>query len=238
MSHTSDYVIAIDLGSSGPKVSLVSDRGELVASTSRRTTTINTPDGGGEQDPEEWWCTIRDCVRKLVETAGIPRERIVAISCATQWSVTVPVDKNGRHLMNAIHWTDSRGAPYSQQITDGRIKVAGYGLTRMLRWIKITGGVPAHSGADALSHILYLKHARPDIYRETATLLEPMDYINLRLTGAHRGNLCHDLSLPADRQSQQLADRLRRRSDSLGGSRSRQTARSRPARNHPRPNLA
>jgi xylulokinase len=183
MSQTTDYVIAIDLGSSGPKVSLVSDQGQPVASTSRRIATINTPDGGGEQDPEDWWRSVRDCVRELVASAGIPRERIVAISCATQWSVTVPVDKSGRHLMNAIHWSDSRGGPYSRAITDGRIKVAGYGLTRMMRWVKITGGVPAHSGADALSHMLYIKHARPDVYRETATLLEPMDYINLRLTG-------------------------------------------------------
>jgi xylulokinase len=183
MSHTSDYVLAIDLGSSGPKVSLVNDRGELVASTSRRIATLNTPDGGGEQDPEDWWRSVRDCARELVAGAGIPRERINAISCATQWSVTVPVDRHGRHLMNAIHWSDSRGGPYSQQLTDGLIKVAGYGLGRMLRWVKITGGVPAHSGADALSHILYIKHARPDVYRDTAALLEPMDYLNLRLTG-------------------------------------------------------
>jgi xylulokinase len=178
-----DYVVAIDLGSSGPKVSLVSDRGELVARTSRRTATITTPDGGGEQDPEEWWRSIRDCVRELVASAGVPRERIVAVSCATQWSVTVPVDRTGRHLMNAIHWSDSRGAPYSREITDGLIKVAGYGLGRMLRWVKLTGGVPTHSGADGLSHMLYIKHARPDVYRETATFLEPMDYINQRLTG-------------------------------------------------------
>lgn len=109
----------------------------------------------------------------------------MAVSCAKpEWLVTVPVDCAGRPLMNAVHWTDSReAAPYTKWVTDGRIKVAGYGLVKLLRWIRLTGGVPTHSGADALSHILFIRHERPDIYRATYKLLEPMDFINFRLTG-------------------------------------------------------
>lgn len=183
MSSAAQYVLAIDLGSSGPKVSLVSERGDLVARASGRTHTFTTPDGGGEQDPDEWWRVIGDCIRRLVATAGIPVTDIVALSCATQWSVTVPVDRQGRHLMNAIHWSDSRGAPHTKRVTDGLIKVAGYGLRRMSRWVRMTGGVPTHSGADALAHILFIRHERPEVYRETYKFLEPMDYINFRLTG-------------------------------------------------------
>jgi xylulokinase len=183
MSRTTQYVLAIDLGSSGPKVSLVSEQGDLVGRTIGHTRTISTPDGGGEQDPEEWWQSIGGCVRELVESSGIPREQIVALSCATQWSVTVPVDREGRHLMNALHWSDSRGAPYTKRVTDGLIKISGYGLRRLVRWVKLTGGVPTQSGADALAHILFIRHERPDVYRQTYKLLEPMDYINFRLTG-------------------------------------------------------
>jgi xylulokinase len=39
------------------------------------------------------------------------------------------------------------------------------------------------SGVDGLGHILYLKHERPEIYARTYKFLEPMDYLNLRLTG-------------------------------------------------------
>ena len=108
--EATSYVLAIDLGSSGPKVALFSDRCQLVAQTSRTTSTFLTPDGGGEQDPAEWWQSTTDAVRDLVGRRLVPVERIVAVSCASQWSVTVPVDRQGRHLMNAIHWTDSRGA--------------------------------------------------------------------------------------------------------------------------------
>ncbi len=183
MSSEGKYVLAIDLGSSGPKVSLVSQCGELAARASGRTATFTTPDGGGEQDPDEWWRVIGGCVRQLVETSGVSKQQIIALSCASQWSVTVPVDREGRHLMNAIHWSDSRGAPHTKRITGGLIKVSGYGLRRMTRWVKLTGGVPTHSGADALAHILFLRHERPEIYRATYKLLEPMDYINFRLTG-------------------------------------------------------
>jgi xylulokinase len=185
MSSQSDsaYVLAVDLGSSGPKVTLFSERGELVAQASSRVPTLFTPEGGGEQDPEQWWQSTTGCVQRIVAEQTVAAERIAAVSIASQWSVTVPVDRSGRHLMNAVHWTDSRGAPYTRRITDGWIKVSGYGLRRMLAWVRLTGGVPTHSGADALAHMLFIQHERPDVYRQTYKFLEPMDYLNLRLTG-------------------------------------------------------
>lgn len=176
-------VLAIDLGSGGPKAILLAESGELVATASRRIQTFLTPDGGGEQDPEEWWRSISDAAREVVRSGKVPAEDILAIAVATQWSVTVPVDERGRHLMNAVHWTDSRGARYTRQVTDGLIKFSGYGVRRLARWLRMTGGVPTHSGADALAHMLFIKHERPEVYRQTYKLLEPMDYINFRLTG-------------------------------------------------------
>ncbi len=176
-------VLAVDLGSSGPKATLFTDRGQLLTKTQAHVPTIFTADGGGEQDPEAWWHAVDCCIRQIVDARHVSPEAIAAISIASQWSVTVPVDRQGRHLMNAVHWTDSRGAPHTKRITDGLIKVSGYGLRRMLRWVRLTGGVPTHSGADALAHILFIRHERPDVYERTWKFLEPMDYLNLRLTG-------------------------------------------------------
>jgi xylulokinase len=86
--------------------------------------------------------------------------------------------------MNAINWMDSRGAPHVKEIIDGPVRVAGYGVGRLFTWLRLTGGIPQHAGKDSIAHILYLKHERPDIYRAAHKFLEPMDYINLRLTGA------------------------------------------------------
>jgi len=52
------YVLAIDLGSGGPKVGLVDRDGQVLASTSSNTTIQFLPNGGAEQDPTDWWSTI------------------------------------------------------------------------------------------------------------------------------------------------------------------------------------
>lgn len=46
------HVLSIDLGTSGPKVALVSDAGQIAASTTRRVATLRLPDRGAEQDAE------------------------------------------------------------------------------------------------------------------------------------------------------------------------------------------
>lgn len=184
------YVLAIDLGGGGPKAVILSEQGQLVASTSRRIQTFLTADGGGEQDPQEWWTSITSAAQEVVATCGVPVEDIIAVSIATQWSVTVPVDEQGNHLMNAVHWTDSRGAPYTKRITDGLVKVSGYGVRRLARWLRMTGGVPTHSGADALAHMLFIMHERPEVYRRAYKLLEPMDFLTFRLTGRCAASYC------------------------------------------------
>jgi xylulokinase len=176
-------VLAIDLGSGGPKVAVVSEHGEILSHARGRVSTLFVEGGGAEQDPRDWWQAVDQAVRAALANPQVDRSRIVAVSCTGQWSVIAPVDANGQALGNAVHWMDSRGAPDTQALTDGLIKIDGYGLGRLFRWIRITGAVPTHAGADSLAHILFLKRARPEIYAQTHKLLEPMDYLNLRLTG-------------------------------------------------------
>ncbi len=62
-------------------------------------------------------------------------------------------------------------------------RIQGYGLGKLLTWVRLTGGAPTHSGKDSIAHILYIKAERPDVYRATHKFLEPKDYLNLLLTG-------------------------------------------------------
>ena len=57
----SRYVLAIDLGTSGLKVAVVDDRGVVRAAAYEPLTTRHTPDGGAEQDAEEWWQALGRC---------------------------------------------------------------------------------------------------------------------------------------------------------------------------------
>ncbi len=177
------YVLAIDLGSGSHKIALVSDTGDVVASTDEEITTMMLPGGGAEQDPEEWWeKTVRGS-KRVLKAAAVPPGNIVAIACDSQWSLAVPVDENGQHLMNAIHWLDTRGGPYNRKIVAGFPSIKGYGLLKLMKWVRLTGLVPTRSGIDSLGHVLFVKNERPGIYDKTFKFLEPMDYLTSRMTG-------------------------------------------------------
>ncbi len=177
------YVLAIDLGSGGHKAAIVSDAGEVIAGAEESITTHMLPDGGAEQDPEEWWNGAKRAAKKVIRESKVSPEDIVAIACDSQWSVIVPVDKHGEPLMRAIHWMDQRGGRYNRKITGGFPTIQGYGLFKLLKWVKFTGMAPTHSGVDSLGHVLYIKNELPDIYAKTYKFLEPMDYLTSRLTG-------------------------------------------------------
>ena len=179
------YVLAVDLGTGGPKVALVSVDGVVVDHTYETNDLILLPEGGVEQDPEQWWSTIVSGVKRLVAAGTVPSDQIEAISITSQWMTTVPVGADGHHVGNAISWMDTRGARYAQQVSGGGLAVptVGYNARKLRRWLQVTGGVPSRTGKDPVGQMLFLKHERPDVYRDAAWLLEPMDYLNLRLTG-------------------------------------------------------
>ena len=159
------HILAIDLGTSALKVALVSVTGDVVASEQEACRVELLPDGGAEQDPEEWWALIARASSRLMARGAIPPESVVAVSCTAQWSGTVPVDEHGCPVRDAIIWMDSRGAPYVRRITRGPVRVQGYGADKLVRWIRKTAGIPAQSGKDPLAHILWLKHEEPETYR-------------------------------------------------------------------------
>lgn len=183
MSSDKKYILAIDLGTSGPKTALVSTHGEVVDFEFEETQLLLFPNGGAEQRPDEWWDAIIKTSKRVLEKRLVPVGNIIAVCCTAQWSGTVAVDSGGNPLMNAVIWMDSRGSRYIKDITGGLIKVAGYGIHKIPRWLSLTGGAPTHSGKGPIAHILYIKNELPEIYRKAYKFLEPKDYINLRFTG-------------------------------------------------------
>lgn len=175
------WVLAIDLGSTGLKVGAVTEDGTIVASVARELTTTFTDDGGVEQDPHSWWRLIREATGRLLDDGQLAPDGLVAVGTTGQYASTVPVDTGGQPVGRCLMWADDRGARWSGRAFGGR--AAGYRPTSVVPWLRYTGGLPSPGGADPTGHALYLKHARPELYARTATLLEPVDYIGLRLTG-------------------------------------------------------
>jgi xylulokinase len=183
------YVLAIDLGTGGPKVGVVDQNGNVVGSGTGVTPIYFLPGNGAEQDPDEWWSTSVAASKQAIRQAKVPKESIIAVSVTGQWGVIVPVDENGEPLMRAVHWADSRGEPYTKKVVAGFPMVEDYGLIKMLKWIRLCGIPPIISGG-SFGHMLFIKNALPEIYKKTYKFLEPMDYINMRLTGKAVAPMC------------------------------------------------
>jgi xylulokinase len=183
MATVDDSVIlAIDLGTTGMKVALATARGEILDWEMEPCSVELFPEGGAEQRPEDWWEALVSAARRLLGRGRVAADQVRTVCGSTQWSGTVPVDADGTALGNAIIWMDSRGGRYLAEMGRGLLRVEGFAAWKLLRWLRLTGGVPV-SAKDPIAHILFLKHERPEIYAATYKFLEPKDYLNLRLTG-------------------------------------------------------
>lgn len=185
MSSAAEYVLAIDLGTSGPKVALVTTEGALVDRASAPTELHLTADGGAEQDPEDWWRAITSAAHELWRRDEGPARasRVVAVCTTAQWAGTVAVDERGAPLCRAIVWMDTRGARYIPELVGGLLRVQGYSAAKLPAWISRTGGIPSLGGKEPVAHIQYLRHRRPEIWRAAHKFLEPKDWVNHRLCG-------------------------------------------------------
>ncbi len=177
------YILSIDLGTSGSKTAIVSVHGDVVDFDFESVPLLLSPNGGAEQKPDDWWQAIMTTSKRLLGKGSVDSNDIVAIVASTQWAGTVPVDQDGKPLMNAVIWMDMRGARYVAEMAGGPVKIEGYSPLKLLRWIRMTGGAPGLSGKDPVGHILLIRNEFPDIYQKTYKFLEPKDYINFCFTG-------------------------------------------------------
>jgi xylulokinase len=183
MNGADGYVLALDLGTSALKLALFTTRGETVGSAVERYPLHLLGHGGVEQDPEDWWRAVVRGTRRLLAATEVDPGRVVGLGCSAQWSGTVAVDRDGRPLARALIWMDSRGAEQIRRVTGGVPTLQGYGLRKLITWIRRTGGAPGHSGKDTVAHILYVRDREPATYGRTHKFLEPRDWLNQRLTG-------------------------------------------------------
>lgn len=175
------FVLAVDLGTGGPKVGLVSLTGQIAWQDHLPVATRHLPGGGAVQDADEWWRLIADATRRALASGVAPAAALVAVCCTAQWASTVPVDAEGRPVGDCLTWQDSRGGRLTRRAIGG--PVAGYRPLALWKWVRRTGGAPSVSGNDPISHMLYLAREAPEVAGAARWYLEPADYLSMRFTG-------------------------------------------------------
>ena len=134
-----NLILAVDLGTSGMKVALITAGGRVLGWEYEPVRLLLTPDGGAEQSPEEWWQAFLSAAGRLLQRERDVGRHVSAICCSTQGEGTVAVDRTGKAIGNAILWMDMRGAPYLRKQLGGWFNVDGADLFKILRFVRLTG---------------------------------------------------------------------------------------------------
>lgn len=179
MAEPVAHAVAIDQGTTGLKIGIVSFAGETAWSEYHETVTSFGPGGQATQDANEWWRLISAALERGLR--AVDPATVTALCTTGMWASTVPVDETGAPVGDVLVWLDSQGASRSARVIAG--PVAGLKPLAALRWVRSTAGVPSADGRDPIGHMLHLQHDRPEVHRAARWYLEPIDHLSMRFTG-------------------------------------------------------
>jgi len=102
------YLLGIDQGTSGCKVTAFDFDGQVAATSAGVYPTYYPQPGYAEQDVKDWWKAICQEIQNLIHHQGLNPEEIAAIGVdGTSWAC-IPVDQKGDPLRKAMIWLDRR----------------------------------------------------------------------------------------------------------------------------------
>ena len=125
-----DYVLGIDVGTTGTKSALFSVDGELVDIEYLSYPLTYPQEGWAEQNPQDWWEALSETTRAVVKRAGV-KESVRALSLSTQGGCLVLLDKSFSPVYNAVSWMDKRAGEVSDQLVQ---KISMSELYRTCGW--------------------------------------------------------------------------------------------------------
>jgi len=179
-----DAILAIDIGTTQTKAALVSTKNHQILSTAVEGNSLEFPHPGYvEQDPRAIWQSITAASTMVLRQSEAASAKVVGLTFCAQMTGIVPLDKAGKPLTKFLTWLDTRAAPLVPKMFRGTIHMKGYGLRRLLKFLKITGGAPSFTGKDVISKHFWLKQEAPATYRRAAKIVDTKDYAIFKTTG-------------------------------------------------------
>jgi xylulokinase len=177
--------LGLDFGTSSVKAVLVRGDGTVEGRASAAYPTRYAPGGIAEQDAAEY---LR-AGREAIAACGARGVRLAGIGLAGQTPTLVPVDVNGEAVRPALTWQDHRADDEALVLADELGDPEPLFGTR-LPW----------TAAYAPAKLLWLSRHEPETVARTHLVLQPKDYVGLRLTGSPLSDpwsskgLCHVLT--------------------------------------------
>lgn len=165
-------LLGIDVGTSGAKVLLVRQDGSIVESVYREYRTEEPKARWSEQHPEVWWQAVNSLLLELKESHRADYKNVVGIGISGQMHGLVMVDKNGQVIRPAIIWLDQRT---EQEVEDI------YRVIPKDEFLQTT--LNRASSGFALPSLLWVKNKEPENFNKIHKIMQPKDYIRMKLIG-------------------------------------------------------
>ena len=166
------YLLAVDIGTTGAKVSLFRPDGGLAASASAPCPTRYPRPGWAEQDPQEWWSAACSAARRLLDARPGAARRIQAIGLCGMMNGCALFDSAGRAVRPALIHADLRGAPQCRRIAGALGEERFFALTANRLAPHLT-----------LGKLAWLAEQEPASLRRARWCLQAKDVLAGRLTG-------------------------------------------------------
>lgn len=167
-----NYLIGVDIGTSGTKTVLFDEDGAVIAAATREYPLYQPHNGWAEQEPADWWNATVETLAQVIRESKVAAGDIKGIGLSGQMHGLVMLDGDGKVLRKSIIWCDQRTAKECVEITE---------RVGEKRLIEITAN-PALTGFTA-SKILWVRNNEPETYAKCRHILLPKDYIRYMLTG-------------------------------------------------------
>jgi glycerol kinase len=112
-----DYILALDQGTTSSRAILFDHAGQVVSTVQQEFPQLYPQPGWVEHDSETIWQSQTATARQVLEKAGIGATQVAAIGITNQRETTVVWDREtGAPLYNAIVWQCRRTAPMCDQL--------------------------------------------------------------------------------------------------------------------------
>ncbi|MDD4891650.1 MAG: xylulokinase [Phycisphaerae bacterium] len=168
-------LLGIDVGTSGTKALLCTERGRVIATAMAEHPIQRPRPGWSEQRPADWWTSTVAAVRAAIRTSGRSGRQVRAVGLSGQMHGSVFLDRAGRVIRPALLWNDQRTAAQCAAIE----RAAG-GQAALIRMVNN----PALTGYTA-PKILWLRDCEPRNFDRLAKVILPKDFIRLKLAGEY-----------------------------------------------------
>ncbi|HVN53142.1 MAG TPA: FGGY family carbohydrate kinase [Anaerolineaceae bacterium] len=165
-----EYLIGVDLGTSGTKAALYHADGRLVAEASLEVPLYYPRPGVVEQENEDFYRTAARAVQRCMQDSGIDPRQVAGIAFDSQMAGVGSIDADYRPVTRFDSWLDMRCQPYIEWME----REAGERVTQ------ITGCPPT---CDHGPKMLWWKNECPDDYRRVVKFLMPAAYVAGRMAG-------------------------------------------------------